>query len=92
MTKKQAMKLIQYDLPYGWSIKLPDKVDLLQNKEGKIAILLNSKNFGDVSTLVFKVAENSVIVHSVPHFVENVSFTLDKEVKVGFNPFIFEEE
>ena len=83
---------VHYDLPYGWSVELPDKVELLQNKEGKIAVLLKSKNFGDVSTLVFEVSKDGVGVHSIPHFVEHVSSTLDKEIQVEINPFIYQQD
>lgn len=92
MTTNQKKNTKDYELPHGWSIALPDKVDLLQNKEGKIAILLKSKNFGDVSSLVFEVFENVIRVQSVPQFVEDVSFTLKKDIEVTFNPFIFQEE
>ncbi|SEK77359.1 hypothetical protein [Carnobacterium iners] len=44
-TINQEMNTIDYDLLYGWSVKLTGEVDLLQNKEEKIAILLKSKNF-----------------------------------------------
>lgn len=92
MSENQDRITVHYELPYGWSVNLSDKVDLLQNKEGKIAVLLKSKNFGDVSTLVFEVFEDGVGVHSIPHFVEKVSFTLDKEIKVELNPFIYQQD
>lgn len=81
----------QYLLPHGWKINLSDKADLLQNNEGKVAIILKSKNFGDVSPVVFDVLENSIHVQSLPHLVERVSFTLDKEIEVTFNSFVYEQ-
>lgn len=32
-----------------------------------------------------------VQVHSAPHFVENISFTLGKEIIVEINPFIYQQ-
>lgn len=81
----------QYRLPHGWKINLSDKADLLQNNEGKVAIILKSKNFGDVSPVVFDVLENRINVQSLPHWVECVSFTLDKEIELAFNPFVYEQ-
>lgn len=92
MTNEQKDRpTTQYLLPHGWTINLSDKADLLQNNDGKVAIILKSKNFGDVSPVVFDVLENSIHVQSLPHFAERGSFTLDKEIELVFNSFVYEQ-
>lgn len=93
MTADQKdIKINQYPLPHGWKINLPDITDLLENNEGKVAIILKSKSFGDVSPIIFDVLEYSIRVHSLPHFVDDLTFSLDKEINIEFNPFVFTQE
>ena len=92
MTKTKEERTATYELPKGWKINLCDKVDILDNKDGKVAIILKSKNFGSIEPIVIDLSEDAIRVHSLPHFVDNLLFTLDKKIEIVYSPFIFEQE
>lgn len=92
MTNRKDVPTTTYNLAYGWKIEWSDRVDLLENTNGKVAIILKSKNFGDVSPIVLDVAENAVRVHSLPHFIDHLLVTLDKKIELVYSSFILEQE
>lgn len=92
VTKKKEERTTTYELTKGWKINLCDKVDILDNKDGKVAVILKSKNFGNIEPIVIDLSEDAIRIHSLPHFVDSLSFTLDKKIEIVYSPFIFEQE
>lgn len=54
------------DLIFGWKLKDIDNSNIIvsSNESGYISIIYNSREFGDIQTLLFKVSGNSIKIKS----------------------------
>ena len=85
--------MIKEEIIHGWTLQLPsEKLVALTNKNDMVGILYNENSFGDLQTLFLSVTEDSVDILSMPHFINKVKITLDKQIILVLSPFILESE
>lgn len=85
--------MIKEEIIHGWTLQLPsEKLVTLTNKNDMVGIMYNENSFGDLQTLLLNITKDSVDILSMPHFINNVKITLDKQIILFLSPFILEAE
>jgi len=76
------------ELQFGWVVERPSKMSVLTNDSGEVALIYNSKNFGDVQPLLLKLSEKNIEVISVPHYIDKIAISLEKVISVKLSKFV----
>lgn len=78
---------------HEWYLHLPStNMMVLSNGEGDVAIIYNDKNFGDTQSLLLHVTESAVKIISVPHYINDIEITLEKNIIITLSEFAKEFE
>lgn len=80
--------MIKKETTHQWTIQLPsEKMSVLTNDEDDVAVIYKDSNFGDAQALLLRVTDASVKIISMPHYIEDIEFTLNKEIILTLSPF-----
>lgn len=85
--------MIKEEIIHGWTLQLPsEKLVTLTNKNDMVGIIYNENSFGELQTLLLNVTKDSVDIFSMPHFINKVQITLDKQIILSLSSFVLENE